>query len=154
MEKLQSNSEKVSQLFWYDAVQDNWSPVSTLNPIPVQINAPPISGTEISVYNEVDSVPFNITTKLITYTVPADNNFFLNKIDVNGDNIAGYTFKVNSAVWDRKFSSFFEYSLTFNFENFTKGFSFAENDLLEIWVVHNRPFNGSFNARIQGILLA
>lgn len=153
MEKIQSNSEKVSQLFWYDAIQDNWSPISTLSPLPVQINTLPISGVEISIYNEVDLVPSDTPTQLITYTVPDSVNFFLNKIDVNGDNVAEYIFKVNSAVWDRKFSSFFEYNIIFDFRTFNdRGFKFTSGDILEVWVSHSRPYIGSFNARVQGYL--
>jgi hypothetical protein len=151
MEKLQFNSSKVSQLFYYDAVLDSWIPVSSSSPLPVQTNV--IAGVDVSVYNEIDNINSNALTKVVDYLVPASGTFLLNKIDVNGDNVAEYTFKVNSVTWDKKFSSFFEYPITFDFYNFNKGFQFNAGDLLELWVIHNRPFLGSFNARIQGLLI-
>lgn len=111
------------------------------------------SNSNISIYNEISAVDPGVLTKIVEYKVPKSRVFWLNQIDVNGDNIAEYMFTANSVTWDKKNSSFFQYSLTFDFINFDQGFSFSQNSLLEIWVTHNRPSQGSFNARIQGVLI-
>jgi hypothetical protein len=109
--------------------------------------------TPLSIYGEISGVDSGIPTRIASYKVPKSRVFWLSKIDVSGDNVSEYAFIVNSITWDKKFSSFFQYSLTFDFYNFGNGFSFSQNTMLEIWVTHNRPTPASFNARIQGMLV-
>lgn len=153
MEKLQFNSSQVSQIFYYDEVTDSYIPVSSSMPLPVTATTR-IAGSDESIYNEIYGVSSGVLTKIVDFTVPIGSKFILDKIDSSGDNVAEYIFKVNSATWDKKLSSFFEYSITFDFEIFDNGFTFNEGDILELWVIHNRPFVGNFNARIQGLLVS
>lgn len=105
------------------------------------------SGTPKNFYNEVASVASGITTLIGTYTVPSATNFFLQRVDVSGDNIAEFLIQINSSDSAKK-RTYFGGNLNATFE-FTS-FELATGTILEIFVTHFRPSLGTFESRIQG----
>ena len=101
--------------------------------------------TTLSFYSEVTGIVNGITTLLATYTT--GTNQFLQKIEFSGTNIAEYELVVNGITQDKK-RTYFGNSLNGNFD-FTEGLQVPNGQTIQIFVVHNRPDTGDFNARIQ-----
>lgn len=107
---------------------------------------------EISVYSEVSSVASSVLTTILTYTVPPTRDAELHRISVNGDNIAKYTVLLNGSTLDRRFTYFSgPLSETFDFITSEGGFPIYTGDVIEVKVIHERPFLGDFGARLQAL---
>lgn len=102
-------------------------------------------GVISSKYTEVLGVVAGITTLIGTYT--AVINDFLQKIDFSGTNIAEYELVINGITQDKK-RTYFGSSLNGSFD-FNDGLPVPAGQVIEIYVVHNRPSTGDFNSRIQ-----
>jgi len=99
----------------------------------------------ISSYSEVTGVVSGITTLIGSYT--AISNTYLQKIEFSGTNIAEYELIIDGITQDKK-RTYFGNSLNGNFD-FGQGLEVLTGDIIEIYVVHQRPNVGDFNARIQ-----
>ena len=98
-----------------------------------------------SIYNEVIGIVTGVTTILAEITV--NQNVLLQKIEFSGDNIAEYELVIDGNTEDKK-RTYFGNSLNGNFD-FNQGLSISNGQNIKIYVVHNRPNPGNFNARMQ-----
>lgn len=96
-------------------------------------------------YTEITGIVSGITTLVASYT--ANTGDLLQKIEFSGTNIAEYELIVNGITQDKK-RTYFGNSLNGIFD-FNNGLSIPTGQTVEIYVVHNRPDVGDFNARIQ-----
>lgn len=101
--------------------------------------------TLINSYDEVTGVVNGITTLIASYSAIA--NTFLQKIEFSGTNIAEYELVIDGDTQDKK-RTYFGNSLNGCFD-FNDGLQVPSGQLIEIYVVHDRPSSGDFNARIQ-----
>ena len=101
--------------------------------------------TLLSFYSEVTNIVNGITTLVGSYVV--GNGMFLQKIEFSGTNIAEYELVINGSTRDKK-RTYFGNSLNGVFD-FNDGLQIPSGQTIEIYVIHNRPENGDFNARIQ-----
>lgn len=121
--------------------------------INVNIVSTPSAGNDvINKYSEANAVASGATTTVVTYTVPlSKTSAVLQRISVSGENIAKWTIFINSVQIDTR-RTFFGSSLSEYFE-FTTGGSdgvvLLPGDLIEVMVLHNRPFVADFEGRIQ-----
>lgn len=99
----------------------------------------------LSEYSEVLGVVSGITTLIGSYTAIA--NTYLQKIEFSGTNIAEYELVIDGVTEDKK-RTYFGNSLNGSFD-FNDGWEIPAGQVIEIYVVHNRPSTGDFNARIQ-----
>ena len=135
----------------------SWTQDGSGNPIgsvdgALNVNMP-LVGTTLSLYNEVTSVVSGILTTINTYTVPVGKTFYLNKVEVSGNNLAEYSVKFNSTVNAKKYTWYSNFNEKFDYitGGNNQGFQLVAGTIVTITTIHNRPFVGSFNARIQGI---
>lgn len=98
-----------------------------------------------SYYAEITGIVAGITTLVSSYTATAGN--LLQKVAYSGTNIAEYELRINGITQDKK-RTYFGSSLdgTFDFNN---GIVIPLGQTVQIYVIHNRPDIGDFNARIQ-----
>lgn len=96
-------------------------------------------------YSEVTGIVSGITTLVASYTVSAGD--LLQKIEFSGTNIAEYELIINGSTQDKK-RTYFGNSLNGIFD-FNNGLTVPTGQVIEIYVLHNRPETGDFNARIQ-----
>lgn len=116
------------------------------------VSVPSAGNTVKNVYNEANSVVSGATTLLVQYAVPLSaTNSVLERISVSGENIAKYTVFWNATQIDTR-RTFYGSSLSEYFEFTTgssEGFVLAPGDTLKVYVLHNRPYVGDFEGRIQ-----
>lgn len=113
---------------------------------PITVTVDPGQGkTLITEYNEIDSVVQGITESLLSYTASAA--VYLQKIEVSGTNIAQYELTVDGQTVDKK-RTYFAGGLNSVFQ-FDSGLEISAGSEVIVYVVHDRPDNGDFNARIQ-----
>jgi hypothetical protein len=113
----------------------------------------PLPGHTVkNIYNEANSVASGATTTLVSYTVPGGiTNSILERISVSGENIAKFTVFWNAAQIDTR-RTFYGSSLSEYFEFTTgssEGFLLSPGDTIVVRVLHNRPYVGDFEGRIQ-----
>jgi hypothetical protein len=124
----------------------------------VNIVSVPVAGNTVkNIYNEANSVVSGATTTLVQYTVPGGlTGSILQRISVSGENIAKFTVFWNGVQIDTR-RTFFGSSLSEYFEFVTgssDGFTLAPADVLLVQVLHNRPYVGDFEGRIQVLEIA
>jgi hypothetical protein len=116
------------------------------------VSVPTPGDTVKNIYNEANSVVSGATTLLVQYTVPGGiTETVLERISVSGENIAKYTVFWNAAQIDTR-RTFYGSSLNEYFEFTTgssQGFVLSLGDTLKVYVLHNRPYVGDFEGRIQ-----
>ena len=98
-----------------------------------------------SSYAEVTGVATGVTTLINSYLASAGD--LLQKIEFSGTNIAEYELVIDGLTQDKK-RTYFGNSLNGKFD-FDNGLEVLVGQLIEVYVVHNRPTVGDFNARIQ-----
>ncbi len=98
-----------------------------------------------SQYSEVSGVATGVTTLVASYL--ASTGDLLQKVEFSGTNIAEYELVIDGLTQDKK-RTYFGNSLNGKFD-FDNGLLILVGQLIEIYVVHNRPTVGDFNARIQ-----
>jgi hypothetical protein len=113
-------------------------------------------GVEVikSVFNEITSVPSGISTLVATYTVPmAVTNSYLQRIEMSGENVATFDIQINSVVSARKRTYWGDFNAVSEFisDEPTRGLSLNPEDVVQVWVIHNRPSAADFEARIQAV---
>lgn len=108
----------------------------------------------ISNFNGISSVGSNILTTIITYIVPTDITTYLTSVEYSGDNIAVYEIYINNTLSARQRTNFgTSLNGIFSFIPLDDewGYQLNTGDLLEIKVIHERPYVGDFEARILAI---
>jgi hypothetical protein len=113
----------------------------------------PLIGNTLSLYNEITSVVSGVLTTINTYIVPVGKTFYLNKVEVSGNNLAEYSVKFNSTVNAKKYTWYGNFNEKFDYitGGNNQGYQLVTGTMVTITTIHNRSFVGSFNARIQGI---
>ncbi len=97
-----------------------------------------------STYNEVIGVASGVTTLICSYT-SSGNERVLN-IEASGSNIAKFTVELNGNVIAQKYTNF-NGPLNVSFD-FNAGLTLVAADLVEVYVLHDRPYIGDFNSNI------
>jgi hypothetical protein len=108
----------------------------------------------MSIFDEVFPVARNTPTEIISYTVPSGKNFYLQLVEVGGDNIGQYTVTVNSsvlAVMRTWFNGPFIERARFDGAG-NLGTVIPAGGVLSVSVTHSRPADGKFESRIVGVL--
>lgn len=110
----------------------------------------------INQYNEVLSVASGATTSIVTYTVPISQQNILQRVSVSGENIALYQILVNGTPIDSQRTYFGgELNVQFDFTSISNlGTPLNAGDIVTVTVLHNRPYVGNFESRIQMIQVA
>lgn len=111
----------------------------------INANIVAAAGIIKSKYTEVLGVTMGLTTLIGTYTAIAD--VFLQKVAFSGTNIAEYEVVINGLTQD-KARTYFGNSLNGEF-NFGTGLKLVSGNIVQVYVIHNRPTTGDFNSRIQ-----
>lgn len=115
------------------------------------VETPVVGQVEQNIYNEITAVASGVQTQIVVYTVPIGKTAILHRIDTSGDNVARYDVYKNGVAVDTQrtyfggeFNAHFEYT-TGN----SSGLAFVGGDIISVKVLHNRPFVGTFEGRIQ-----
>lgn len=106
----------------------------------------------INKYAEITGVASGISTQIDSYTVPTGKKAFLQRVDLNGNNIAEYTISVNSSPVGKRTTYFTLLSSTVDFNSSIEalpGMQLLAGDIVKVEVLHNRSFVGNFNSRLQ-----
>jgi hypothetical protein len=98
-----------------------------------------------STYNQITGLANGVTQIVLSYI--AQPNQKLQKVEFSGTNIAEYELVINGITQDKK-RTYFGGTLNGIF-NFDGGLNLVASQSVIIYVVHNRPSLGDFNARIQ-----
>lgn len=107
-----------------------------------------VSGAEkqlASIYDEVTGVLAGVST--IINQVTLTQNAILQKIVFSGTNIAEYQLIIDGNIEDKK-RTYFGNGLNGNFD-FNQGLTLVSGQIISVYVEHNRPTPGDFNARLQ-----
>jgi hypothetical protein len=124
-------------------VVENTSPIS----IEGEISISPIPPSTLEVkgfYNSITGIVPSSETNIITKVF--SKVFYLSSIDLMGNNLATYKiYKNASLIMTRR-----TWWTDFNEEVLFYNQKFEIGDTLEVKVIHNRPDNGDFEARIIG----
>lgn len=105
-------------------------------------------------YSEISSLVKDVETLILIYTVPIGKTFYLDRVQVSGENIADYRIYVDASKIARGYT-YFGASLSHDFvfsKSQSVGKYIAASSVLEVKVIHSRPTSADFNARIVGIL--
>lgn len=126
--------------------------------INVNVVETPVSGHTVkNIYNEANSVASGSTTTIVQYTVPLSvTNSILYRVSVSGENIAKFTVFWNASLIDTR-RTYYGSSLSEYFEFTTgssNGFTLSPGDTIVVKVLHNRPYVGDFEGRIQVLEIA
>src|SRR6266853_3983508 len=111
----------------------------------INVNTSGTAGTYKQNYNEIISVGASTLTTIVSFTATALSK--LKKVDASGTNISKYSIIVNSSIIDTK-RTMFGTSLNVAFD-FDDGYPLSMGDQVFLKVIHERPFLGDFNGRIQ-----
>ena len=108
----------------------------------------------INVFQEAVGVANSAETTILTYSVPSGRTAFLSRIDVGGENIARYEVYIDSDLiarkrtyWGNGLGESFDFSLSSR-----RGLQVEPGEIITVKVIHERPFSGTFEARLQGLL--
>jgi hypothetical protein len=106
----------------------------------------------VNYINSVSSVSTNTLTTVLTYIVPNTvKKGYLIRADYSGNNIAKYTTTLNSntiSLARTYFGGDLNYTDEFGTENGI-GILLNPGDVIQVQVIHSRPFPGDFEARIE-----
>ncbi len=106
-----------------------------------------------SYFNAITSVPSDSLVVIITLTVPAETQCFLERVEVGGTNIAEYRMYKNDEILHQKRTSLLSgLDNAFIFSSVSKiGILLVAGDVLEIKVIHSQNEPGDFECRIQTV---
>lgn len=105
-----------------------------------------------SLFNSVNSIPYNTEMQILGYTVPVGSIFSINHVEVGGENIAVYLLYING-ILRAKVRTSFGSGLTefFDFDSEPDGgLQVAPGGVISIRVINARPSACSFEARLVG----
>lgn len=107
--------------------------------------------TPINKFGEVGAVASSLETTIVSHTAVIGAASFLQRASFSGTNISEYRLKINGTTVDKFYTDFgggLSGQMEFSFQS-NRGYALTEGDLVTITTVHNRPFLGAFNARLQ-----
>jgi hypothetical protein len=102
-------------------------------------------------YGEAAAVPSGVETTLVTYTVPALTQAFLQRAECSGENIGRYKIYVNGSPIACQRTYFGgDLNARFDFVGPQKQTRpLQPGDVVTVTVLHGRPATGAFEARLQ-----
>lgn len=111
-------------------------------------------GSNKNAYGEASAVPAGVETTIVQYTVSlALASAILQRVSVCGENVGRYRVFLNGTVIDTRrtyyggsFNEYFEFSI-----GSSDGAQLAPGDVVAVKILHDRPFIGDFQARIQAL---
>lgn len=114
---------------------------------------PGAGGIPVNEFSQISSVPAAALTTILTYMVSPPYTGTLFRVEVGGNNVATYEIYINGSI-EARLRTWFSTSLTqvFEFSSGASGFKLTTGDIVEVKVIHNRPFVGDFEARLQAQL--
>lgn len=120
----------------------------------ISIVTDPNNNNEIvNTYTEASSVPASVLTTIGTFTAPVGKTTFLQRISAGGENIATFQVEVNGSKLEKR-RTYFSGDLTtdFVFGGFSEsGYPLTVGDVVTVKVIHERPFSGDFESKIQAL---
>lgn len=97
-----------------------------------------------NVYSESNNVVNGVTTNIVDITLGAKNR--LSRVEVAGTNAAQFEVLIDNAVVAKRYTAI---GISFNeVFDFKEGLNLNSGQNIKIAAVHNRPYNGDFNANI------
>lgn len=102
-------------------------------------------GTVKSFYGEVTGVVSGVLTTLISYTAIEGSKLQL--ASFAGTNIAEYEVLIDATVIDKRYTNFGANPNEDSY--FGNGLPLTVGQVVRVKVLHNRPYPGDFNARVQ-----
>lgn len=103
-----------------------------------------------SYFHEITNVLSSVLTTISTLTIPIGKTAKFERVSVAGTNSAIFEIYVNNVIFDRKYTSTFQFNEDFDFvDSKNNGIPLNAGDIIEIKVVHYKSSLGDFNARIQ-----
>jgi hypothetical protein len=107
-----------------------------------------VSGTQVNVYNEINSLAGLATSDIINYIIPIGKTFKINNINFSGENKSVFLLSING-ITHSKFRTYFnDYNGTFN----TNNLIFNAGDNIKVIAENKRNSVSDYNANIQGVL--
>lgn len=108
----------------------------------------------INTFNEINSVPSQALTTVVTYTVPLTGFFRVNRVEFSGSNVGDYTVLLDGNVIAKRRTWFGgEISGSFEFGGSNRGdFEIPAGSIIKLKVFHRQPSLGDFEGRILGTL--
>lgn len=112
-------------------------------------------GDVIHAFGEVSAVSASLLTDILTYTVPVGKVLQLIRVRSGGDNIGTFDVTIDGDVVDRQrtwFNGTLEVTFDFSAQD-KRGVRLAEGTTIKARVIHARPYVGSFDSSIVGVLI-
>lgn len=115
------------------------------------VSVPTAGNTIINKYSEANALPSGSTVTVVQYTVPlSKSSAILQRISVAGENIAKWTIFWNAAQIDTRRTFYGNLNEYFEFTTgSSEGFVLQPGDTITVKVLHNKPYVGDFEGRIQ-----
>lgn len=120
-------------------------PITPANPLPVTFFEEEYNS--IYNFNGISSVPMNVETTIVTYTVPFGKTASIRLSEMSGTNIGTFNLYLGATLINRKRTFFGRLNESMEFSN--KGYALSSGDVITLKVIHSRPFNGDFEANLQ-----
>lgn len=119
------------------------------------VSGSPSNKVIVSTYNEITAVASGVLTTITTYTIPILKTAQLQRVSVNGDNIAEFTVLLNATLLETRRTNFgAPLNEDFTFTGTTvDGPALVAGDQIIVKVIHSRPTVGKFGARIQTLII-
>lgn len=107
-----------------------------------------------NIYDEITDVASGAETTILSYTVATGFSFEFERVEVSGTNIATFYLYVDGERIASVRNGFFSFTAEISFQDPSGIFSAEEGSIIEVKVIHSRPYAGDFEARLQGGLQA
>ena len=104
-----------------------------------------------NIFGTAAAVPSGATTTIVQYTVPLNKIAILERSVASGENIGAFTILINNAVQSIQ-RTYYAGGFNVTFEFITgqdNGLVLQPGDNVKVTILHNRPYVGNFDARIQ-----
>lgn len=125
-------------------------------PTPVNVTSAGEVRVEVTANDNVDylfnetSIPSGAETAIISYTIPASNNFHLYNATATGGADALFRLKINTDTVSIKRNNWCDRNMIFDF---SKGLKIEEGDVISVTVFHSESTSIPFSSTIYGELV-
>lgn len=107
----------------------------------------------LNYFSHITDTPSGSESVILSYTVPTGQRLDLDRVDVSGTNIATFNVYINGDLIARTRTGYNNLSESLDFTNDQALFEIASESVIEVKVLHEKPYAGDFDARIQGGLV-
>lgn len=118
----------------------------------VNITSAPVTNVNvIESYNEVTNVASGIETTVTSYTNNGATTSYLQRIEGSGTNVSEYRLYKNATVINKKYSSYTEFNVAFEYtvgNSLALGLKVDPGETIYLKAIQNRPSTASFNGNI------